>query len=194
MKNRIITISREFGSGGRTVGREVAAKLGIPCYDHELIDKIAEESGFTREYIAERGEYASHGSWLASALSDRDYYGHSNQDELWKFQRKVILELAEKGPCVIVGRCADYILKDKQDCLSVFIHSDLEKRAQRIVEQYGERPETPQKRLKDKDKRRAAYYQFYTERKWGAVQNYDITLNSGSLGIEKCVEILASLY
>lgn len=194
MKNRIITISREFGSGGRTVGREVAAKLGIPCYDHELIDKIAEESGFAREYIAERGEYASHGSWLASALSDRDYYGHSNQDELWKFQRKVILDLAEKGPCVIVGRCADYILKDTQDCLSVFIHSDLEKRAQRIVEQYGERPETPQKRLKDKDKRRAAYYQFYTERKWGAVQNYDITLNSGSLGIEKCVEILASLY
>lgn len=194
MKHRIITISREFGSGGRTVGREVAVKLGIPCYDHELIDKIAEESGFAREYIAERGEYASHGSWLASALSDRDYYGHSNQDELWKFQRKVILDLAQKGPCVIVGRCADYILKDKQDCLSVFIHSDLEKRAQRIVEQYGERPETPQKRLKDKDKRRAAYYQFYTERKWGAVQNYDITLNSGSLGIEKCVEILESLY
>lgn len=194
MKNRIITISREFGSGGRTVGREVAEKLGIPCYDHELIEKIAEESGFTKEYIAERGEYAAHGSWLASAFSDRDYNGHSNQDELWKVQRKVILELAQKGPCVIVGRCADYILKEKQDCLSVFIHSDLEKRAKRIVEQYGERSDTPQKRLKDKDKRRAAYYQFYTEQKWGAVQNYDITLNSGSLGIEKCVEILASLY
>lgn len=194
MKNRIITISREFGSGGRTIGREVAAKLGIPCYDHELIEKIAEESGFAKEYIAERGEYASHGSWLASALSDRDYYGHSNQDELWKVQRKVIMELGEKGPCVIVGRCADYILKDAQDCLSVFIHSDLEKRAERIVKQYGERSDTPQKRLKDKDKRRAAYYQFYTERKWGAVQNYDITLNSGALGIEKCVEILASLY
>lgn len=194
MKNRIITISREFGSGGRTVGREVAEKLGIPCYDHELIEKIAAESGFTKEYIAERGEYAAHGSWLASAFSDRDYNGHSNQDDLWKVQRKVILELAEKGPCVIVGRCADYILKEKQDCLSVFIHSDLEKRAERIVKQYGERSDTPQKRLKDKDKRRAAYYQFYTEQKWGAVQNYDITLNSGSLGIEKCVEILASLY
>ena len=122
MSNRIITISREFGSGGRTIGRETAMKLGIPCYDQELIEKIAEESGFDKEYIAERGEYASHGGWLASAFSDRDFNGHSNQDYLWKVQREVILELAEKGPCVIVGRCADYILKDTQDCLTAFIH------------------------------------------------------------------------
>ena len=106
----------------------------------------------------------------------------------------MILELAEKESCVIVGRCADYILRDVADCLTVFIHSDMDKRAKRIVEKYGERDDAPQKRLRDKDKRRAAYYQFYTDMKWGAVENYDITLNSGVLGIEKCVEILAGLY
>lgn len=194
MKNRVITISREFGSGGRTIGKEVAAKLGIPCYDQELIAKIAEESGFTKEYVAERGEYSSHGSWFFNVLSDRDYNGHSNQDDLWNIQRKIIRDLAEQGPCVIVGRCADYILEDHADCLKVFIHSDMDKRAKRIVEQYGESPVAPEKRLKDKDKRRAAYYQFYTDKKWGAVENYHITLNSGELGIETCVEIIAGLY
>lgn len=194
MKNRIITISREFGSGGRTIGREAAAKLGIPCYDHELIEKIAEESGLAKAYIAERGEYTPHKSWFGAAFSDRDFNGHSLQDDLWAVQRKVILELAEKGPCVIVGRCADYILRDEADILTVFIHSDMEKRAKRIVEQYGESSVAPEKRLKDKDKRRASYYQFYTDEKWGEVQRYHVALNSGVLGIEKCVEILADLY
>ena len=194
MSNRIITISREFGSGGRTIGKETAAKLGIPCYDQELIEKIAEESGFAKEYIAERGEYTTHGSWLASAISGRDFYGHSSQDDLWAAQQRVILDLAEKGPCVIVGRCADYILRDAADCLTVFIHADMEQRAKRIVEQYGERTETPEKRLRDKDKRRAAYYQYYTDLKWGEARNYHIALNSGALGIGRCVEIIAHLF
>lgn len=194
MRNRIITVSREFGSGGRTIGRLTAQRLGIPCYDHELIEKIAEESGFAKDYIEEKGEYASHGSWFVRVISDRDMNGNSNQDYLWAIQRKVILELAEKGPCVIVGRCADYILKDMADCLTVFIHADMDKRAERIVQQYGERTDSPEKRLKDKDDRRTAYYQFYTDKKWGAVENYHITLNSGVLGIEKCVEILADLF
>lgn len=194
MKHRIITISREFGSGGRTIGKETAAKLGIPCYDQELIEKIAEESGLAKEYVAERSEYSSHGSFLVSALAERDHNGHSLQDDLWAVQFKVIKNLAAQGPCVIVGRCADYILRDEADCLTVFIHSDMEHRAKRIVEQYGERSDTPEKRLKDKDKRRAAYYQFYTDRKWGAVQNYHITLDSGELGIEQCVELLVKVY
>ncbi|MDY3767431.1 MAG: cytidylate kinase-like family protein [Lachnospiraceae bacterium] len=194
MSNRIITISRQFGSGGRTIGKEVAARLGIPCYDNELLEKIAEESGFTKEYIAEKGEYASHGSWLVNAFSDRNFNHYSNQDYLWIIQRKLILELAQKGPCVIVGRCADYLLKDTHDCLTVFIHSDIENRAKRIVEQYGQQIDSPEKRLRDKDKRRAAYYQFYTDQKWGAAQNYHIVLNSGVLGIEKCVDILVELY
>ena len=192
--NRIITISREFGSGGRTIGRQVAERLGIPCYDAELIDKIAEKTGFAKEYIEEHGENAAGVNWFDWMLGSRDVSGHSFQDDLHTVQCKVILELAEKESCVIVGRCADYILKDNPDCLHVFIHSDMENRAKRIVEQYGERSDSPEKRLKDKDKRRAAYYQFYTDMKWGNVSNYHITLNSGALGIEKCVQILVGLY
>lgn len=193
MNKKIITISREFGSGGRTVGKLLAKKLGIQCYDEELIEQLSEKSGFTKEYISEKSEYASHGGWLANAFADRSVDGYSNQDYLWFIQRKIILELAEQGPCIIVGRCADYILKD-EDCLKVFIHASLENRAKRIVEQYGERDESPMKRLKDKDKRRAAYYQFYTDMDWADVHNYHVSLDSGVLGIEKCVELIAELY
>ena len=192
MKNRIITISREFGSGGRTIGRMVAEKLGIPCYDAELIQKIAEESGFAPEYIKEESEYAASG-WIAPFFSNRSM-GPTNQDQLWQIQRKIILDLAEKGPCVIVGRCADYILQDEADCLKVFIHADMKYRAERIVKEYGEREDSPEQRLRDKDKRRAAYHRFYTDMKWGHAQNYHITLNSGELGVEKCVKILEKLY
>lgn len=192
MKNRIITISREFGSGGRTIGKETAAKLGVPCYDQELIEKLAEESGFDPAYIKEQGEYAPYSGWL-NALAGRTN-GLTNQDQLWVLQRKIILELAEKGPCVIVGRCADFILRGEADCLTVFIHADMEKRAERIVKVYGERPETPEKRLRDKDKRRASYYQFYTDMTWGDARHYDVTLDSGVLGIEKCVSTLVHLY
>ena len=110
---RVITISREFGSGGRTIGREVARQLGIKCYDSELIEKIAEESGLARDYIADKGEYAAHSNWFANAFAaSRSYSGMSTQDYLWTVQRKIILDLAEKESCVIVGRCADYILQD----------------------------------------------------------------------------------
>ena len=196
MKNRIITISREFGSGGRTVGKQVAEKLGIPCYDHELIDKIAEESGFAKEYIKEQSEYTNHSNWFVNSFTDAGFIGtgYSNQDYIWTIQRKIILDLAEKSSCVIVGRCADYILSDVADCLKVFIYSDFEKRAERIVKVYGETDEPTTKRLKDKDKRRASYYQFYTDMKWGETKNYDVCLNSGVLGIDKCVDVVASLY
>lgn len=192
MKNRIITISREFGSGGRTIGKKVADELGIPCCDNELLQKIAEESGFSENYIKDTGEYAP-GGLLASAFSHRGS-GPNNADYLWEIQYKLITELAEKGPCVIVGRCADYILRDKANCLRVFVHADMDFRAKRIVDVYGEREESPEQRLKDKDKRRAAYHRFYTDMKWGHAQNYDITLNSGTLGIDTCVRIIKSLY
>ncbi len=192
MKNRVITISREFGSGGRTIGKMTAEKLGIKCYDSELIQKIASESGFDEKYIKDAGEYAP-GGFLSSALLNRAF-GPTNEDYLWKIQYKIITDLAEKESCVIVGRCADYILKDKADCLRVFIHADMKFRAERIVKVYGERDESPEERLKDKDKRRAAYHRFYTDMKWGHAQNYDITLNSGTLGIENCVDIITKLY
>ena len=192
MKNRIITISREFGSGGRTIGRKVAEKLGIPCYDAELIQKIAQESGFDADYIREAREYTP-GGFLSSALSNRSF-GPTNEDYLWKIQYNVISDLAEKGSCVIVGRCADYILKDKADCLAVFIHADMAFRANRIVSVYGQREESPEERLKDKDKRRAAYHRFYTNMKWGQAKNYHLCLDSGVLGIDKCVETIAGMY
>lgn len=191
MKNRVITISREFGSGGRTIGKKVAEQLGIPCYDSELIQKIAEESGFDAKFVQEAGEYAPGG--FLSNLSSRTF-GPTNEDYLWKIQYQIISRLAGQGPCVIVGRCADYILRDKADCLRVFIHADAQFRARRIVQEYGERAESPEQRLRDKDKRRAAYHRFYTNMKWGHAQNYDLTMNSGTLGIDKCVEIIRDLY
>lgn len=192
MKNRVITISREFGSSGRTIGKKVAEQLGIPCYDAEIIQEMVKETGFTPEYVKEAGEYTP-GSFLSSAFSSR-LFGLTNEDILWEHQYKVITELAQKGPCVIVGRCADYILQDKADCLKVFIHADMDFRARRIVEVYGEREQSPEERLRDKDKRRAAYHRFYTNMKWGYAQNYHLTLNSGVLGIDQCVNIITSLY
>lgn len=193
MSYQIVAISRQFGSGGRTVGKELAEKLGVPCYDAEIVEKTAQETHFAPSFIKEEGEYAANGSKLFGMLAGRDINGHSYQDDVWNAQRKVILELAEKGPCVIVGRCADYILKDRGDCLRVFIHADMETRAKRIVEKYGERDDAPEKRLKDKDKRRAAYYYFYTDSEWGAAENYDLSLNAGTLGIDQCVQTLYRL-
>ena len=192
MSSKIITISRQFGSGGRTIGRKLAEKLGIPCYDAELIETIAAESGFHEEYIKEYGEYVS-GGLLASMFSPRAW-GSTNQDKIWSMQQRIILDLAEKGPCVIVGRCADSILRDKADCLRVFIYADMAYRAERIVKEYGEREESPEQRLREKDKSRAAYYRFYTDTKWGYAPNYHISLDSGAWGIERCVDIIAGLY
>lgn len=148
MKNRIITISREFGSGGRTIGRAVAQAQGIPCYDSELLQKIALETGFSEKYIQEAGEYIP-GSSLSNLFSNRAY-GPTNEDYLWQIQYRLITELAQKEPCVIVGRCADYILKDRTDCLKVFIHADMDFRSKRIVEVYGEQEASPEQRIKEK--------------------------------------------
>ena len=195
MANRIITIGRQFGSGGRTIGKLVAQKLGIPCYDQEIIDEICRESGFTEEFVKDQSEDAPSSSWALTLLSnDRSFYQTTNQDKIWAIEKKLILEIAEKENCVIVGRCADVILDGKADLLKVFVFSDFQKRAERIVDKYGETEVPTEKRLRDKDKRRALFYQFYTDQKWGAMENYHLALDSGTLGIDKCVEIIASLY
>ena len=191
---RIITISREFGSGGRTIGKGVAEKLGIPCYDHEVIEQLVERSGFAADYVKSQSVYAPNGSLFVNALNAGNFHGLSNQDKLWTMQRQIIEELGEKENCVIVGRCADYILRDRADCLKVFIHRDFQSRAERIVQVYGETEVPTEKRLKEKDKRRAAYYQFYTDQKWADLANYHIVLDSGVIGIEKCIDIIADLY
>ena len=195
MGNKIITVSRQFGSGGRTIGRLAAEKLGIPCYDQELIEKIAKESGLAEEYVEERGEHLPSSNWIANALAVRSVSGMINEDQLWSTQCRVILDLAEQGPCVIVGRCADHILKDKHELLRVFIHAPIEKRAERIINVYGEKKEVSiEKRINDKDKRRKAYYQLYTDCEWGVAENYDVTFNSAAFGIERCADMIVELY
>ena len=196
MATKIITISREFGSGGRTIGRKVAEALGIPFYDKELVEQVALESGFAPNFIEEHGEHSPTRSRFAYAFSHQAVPGAMNgmstADVLWSIQCSVIQQLAEQGPCVIVGRNADYILKDRSDVLDVFIHADIDQRADRIVRLYGESEKKPEARLNEKDKRRKINYQHYTGRTWGMSQNYDLCLDSGVLGIEKCVELIVS--
>ena len=197
MGTKIITISREFGSGGRSIGREVANRLGIPFYDKELVEQIALESGFSTAFVEENGEHSPGRSRFAYAFSHQSVpgvmNGMSTADFLWTIQCNVIMQLADQGPCVIVGRNADYILKDRPDCLDVFIHADMEYRADRIVRLYGESEKSPETRLQEKDKRRMINYQHYTGRTWGQAHNYDLCLNSGTLGIEACVDLIVAM-
>ena len=197
MEKKIITISREFGSGGRTVGHLVAEKLGIPFYDKELVDQVALESGFAPKFVEEHGEHAPGRSLFSYAFAPQGVpgimNGMSTADFLWNIQCSVILQLADKGPCVIVGRNADYILKDREDVLHAYIHADKAFRADRIVRLYGESEKSPEARLAEKDKRRHVNYQHYTGRVWGTAQNYDICLNSGTVGVEECAQIIVDL-
>ncbi|MGP1588692.1 MAG: AAA family ATPase [Oribacterium sp.] len=193
MKPGIITISREFGSGGREVGEKLANRLGVPFYDREIITETAYKTGFAEEYVKKQGEYASARNWFEYSFSARSSsFGMSPEDYLWSKQREVILDLSRKGPCVIVGRCADYILRERKDVLNVFIHASVEKRKRRITEVYKE-AEHSDRMLRDIDKKRSFNYKYYTEQTWGKSQNYDITLDSGTLGIDCCVNILLEL-
>ena len=197
MEKKIITISREFGSGGRTVGRLVAQKLGIPFYDKELVEQISLESGFAPNFVEEHGEHAPGKSLFAYAFAPQGVPGVMNglstSDFLWNIQCNVILQLADKGPCVIVGRNADYILKDREDALHVFIHANDEFRKERIVRLYGQSEKTPAARIAEKDKRRKVNYQHYTGRNWGDAQNFDVCLDSAKLGVEECADIIVGI-
>ena len=197
MEKKIITISREFGSGGRTIGRLVAQKLGIPFYDKELVKQISVESGFAPNYVEEHGEHAPGKSFFSYAFAPQGVPGIMNglstNDFLWNIQCSVILQLADEGPCVIVGRNADYILKDREDALHIFIHADDEFRKNRIVKLYGQSEKTPAARLAEKDKRRKVNYQHYTGRNWGDAQNFDVCLDSSKLGVEACADIIVDI-
>ena len=197
MKKNIITISRQFGSGGRTVGHLIAEKLGIPFYDKELVEHVALESGFAPKFVEEHGEHAPGKSLLSYAFAPQGVPGVMNglstADFLWNIQCSAILQLAEKGPCVIVGRNADYILKDRDDVFHAYIHADMDFRADRIVRLYGESEKSPASRLQEKDKRRKLNYQHYTGRTWGAAENYDICLNTGIIGVENAADIIVNI-
>lgn len=198
MEKKVITISREFGAGGRTVGRMVAEKLGIPFYDKELVEQVAAESGFAPKFIEEHSEHAPSRSVFSYAFAPQGVPGVMNglstSDYLWNVQCDIILQLADQGACVIVGRNADYILKDRPDALHVFLCADLPHRIARVMEMYGE-TETEKKasnRIEERDKRRSLNYQHYTGRTWGMSQNYNLCLDTGTLGAEQCADIIVN--
>ena len=190
MAKRIITISREFGSGGRFIGEEVAKKLGIAYYDKNIISQIAEKSGLSPDYIQESAELSPKKGLFAYALAGRDITGRSVEDMVYETQRKVILELARKEPCVIIGRNADYILKDRDDALNVFIHGDMLEKIQRISQLYRVTEQEAVKMMSDTDKRRMTNYNFYTDQKWGKASNYTLCLNSSQLGYDRCEALI----
>lgn len=199
MKKRVITISRQCGSGGRYVGEKLAKELGIPCYDEKLMDMVAKESGFAPDFVEEKGERIT-GSLLFNIASSLSYAsnvlsgnGMSLQDEIYFIQNRIIKELAEKESCVIVGRCADYVLREREDCLHVFIHADEQSKLERAVKYYDFPKKDAASILKKKDRARYNHYKYYTDKDWGMASNYDLCLNSGLLGIDGCVAVIRSV-
>lgn len=196
MKKKIITISRQNGSGGRYIGEQLGKALNIPCYDEKLMDMVAKESGFALDFVEEKGERIT-GSLLFNIASSLTYAnnvftgsGTSLQDEIYFIQNRIIKDLAEKESCVIVGRCADYVLRDREDCLNVFIVADEKSKLERAVKYYGLAEKDAASILKKKDKARYNHYKYYTDQEWGMASNYDLCLNSGLLGIDGCVKVI----
>ena len=195
MAIKIITISRQFGSGGRTIAKNLAERLGWDYYDKEIIDNVAVETGFSRDFVASKGEEAPGKTVFSYGFESHGVPGIMNgmttHDYLWTVQRKIILKIAESGkPCVIVGRSADYILREFDGIFNVFIHADMEFRKDRVLNKYGDSEVKIEKRLNEKDKKRSVNHKHFTDLQWGFAPNYDLTLNSSKIGIDKCVDLL----
>lgn len=198
MAINIITVSRQFGSGGRSIGKKLAERLGFEYFDKEIIDNVALETGFSKEFVASKGEEAPGKTVFSYGLESHSLPGIMNgmttHDYLWNAQRKVITEIANSGkPCVIVGRSADYILRDRDDVLNVFIYANMQFRIERILRKYGDSEVKIEKRLQDKDKKRAANHKHFTDLQWGFAPNYHVCLNSSMLGIDACVDLLENI-
>lgn len=194
MKDIIITISREYGCGAREVGEKLAKRLGIPYYDKRLVDIAAERSGLTPEFI-ERTEQRNTGGLFYGVNTTVNSLGAvsggtSLGDQVYLAQFGAIREIASKGSCVIVGRCADVILKKDYTCLSIFMHADIEKRIDRAIKVYGIEPDKAERTVKDTDKTRAKHYKYYSDQKWGVASNYDISMNIDAFTIDGAVDIL----
>ncbi|MCI6421037.1 MAG: cytidylate kinase-like family protein [Firmicutes bacterium] len=187
---KIITISREFGSGGRFIGEALAKELNFAFYDKNIIEQVAQETGLSEKYIAERGEYALSHNRFSYGFIGRTMQGNSVDDLIYQAQTNIICDLAEKGNCVIVGRCADYILRNRSDVLNVFIHGNKAEKAQRIMNLYGKTEQEALVLMKDTDKKRAVNYAYCTDQKWGVSKNYALCMNSSILGYETCIEII----
>ncbi|MCR4955225.1 MAG: cytidylate kinase-like family protein [Lachnospiraceae bacterium] len=193
-KYRVITISREFGSGGRLIGVELAKRLGITYYDKEIIGKVGEETGFSERIIEDLGEHAPVKSIWAYAMVGRSRDGFSVVDSIYSAQVQIIKKIAEEEPCVIVGRNADSILEDREDVLNVFIQGELPEKLKRVEELTGKKDAEAKKLIKETDKKRRVNYEYCTSRKWGVRENYDVILNTSAIGYEACIDILEHLY
>lgn len=188
-KHVVITVSREYGSGGRYVGRLIADKLGIKFYDKEIITKLAEATGLSEEYIENNEQKRD-----ASAILNNGFYmGLDNADELFVKETELIKELAAKDSCVIIGRCADFILKDEKNVIKVFVYSSMEDKIKRATQIYGYEEDKAKKEIERIDKLRANHYKHYTDKDWKDFSNYDICINSDLLGVEKSAEVICNM-
>lgn len=190
MKDIIVTIGRQYGSGGRQVGKLLAERMGVPFYDKELLTEAAKNSGFCEEIFHENDEKPA-GSFLYSLVmgaNGADALPLNNK--LFLAQFDTIKEIASKGSCVIIGRCADYALEEMDNVVNVFIHADMESRVKRVVEEYGDDPKKAEDIISKTDKKRANYYNYYSDKKWGASETYNISIDSGKIGIDNCVELI----
>ena len=200
MAKNVITISREFGSGGRTIGKLAAEKLGYKFYDSEIIDRVAEESGLSKDIVEKYDEYATHkNSFLYSIAINsastgvNGYQGTSFANQVQIAQAKVIKEIAREGNCVIIGRGADFILREWENVLNVFIYADMKFKAERVLSLYGKTDKKVEDRIKDKDTKRRVFYRSFTMREWGVYQNYHLMLDSSAVGLERCCDIICSV-
>ncbi|MEE0831171.1 MAG: cytidylate kinase-like family protein [Longicatena sp.] len=198
-KKTIITISRQFGSGGRDVGKKLADALGIKYYDRELIEMAAKESGFDKEMFEDTTANTSRlfrfintfGYSLGAPLSVMNDITLS--DQIFLIQSRVVEQAADSGPCVIVGRCADYVLDNRDDVLKVFIAGDMNDRKKRAIQYYEVDERDVEASIRKIDRNRKGYYDYYTDKKWGAAESYDVCLNTSVFGIDGCVAILKQL-
>lgn len=186
MRPRIITVSREYGSGGRDIGRQVAQKLGIDFYDSELVNEAAKESGLQLEVVQALEETRNATPFLSEDRLD----ANTIQDKMYLAQSNAIKQFAKKGPCLIVGRAANHVLANRDDCLHVFVYSDMKHRVHRVSERLGLSEKEARAKIEKVDRARGAYYHYYTGEEWGLARNYHISLDSGFLGIEGCAKTI----
>ena len=199
MAKLVITIGRECGSGGHTIGKLVAERLGVPFYDKKIVEMVAAKTKLSPEFIRSHGEYFQGGSLghiigYGTRFDGSVKTGSSLTDQLHQAQSEIVREVAEEGSCVIVGRCADHVLRSRVPTLNIFIHSEMAYKIERSVEEHNMPRDRAASLLTRRDKARAHHYRFYTDRKWGDSRNYDLCLDSGKLGVENCVSIIAETY
>ena len=189
-----LTIGRQFGSGGREVGKRVAQALGIPYYDKELLAVAAKESGLSHQFLESYDEKPTNSFFYSLVMGQQNLlsgaHGVTVEQLAAKAQREAVLSVAEKGSCVIVGRCADYLLRDKPGLLRVYISADWDKRVERVCQRDGVTPKEAEEKMRRMDKTRGAYYTFHTDRKWSAAETYDLCINSSRKGIEATAELI----